>query len=162
MDKLTEYIVEAIKTENTEWKEITLEKAKNANSYNSCLCWCVRSINKAQPIEKMLVRFDQTGPISAEIVPAIPIIKFDDDKLTWLMSAVEFRGWDVDDVDVILTPVSCPYSFSQGKRFLKKDFLGLWPSLKPQVEAAHEVSLIFRAELFNYLTAQMGIEDCAK
>jgi hypothetical protein len=162
MDKLTEHIVKAVKTDNTEWKEITSEKAKNANSYNPCLCWCVKSINKAQPIEKMLVRFDQTSPISVEIVPAVPIIKFDDDKLTWLMSAVEFRGCDVDDVDVILTPAGCLNSFSQRKRFLKKDFLGLWPSLQPQVEAAHEVSLIFRVELFNYLSAQVGIEDCAK
>jgi hypothetical protein len=162
MDKLTEYIVEAVKTENTEWKEITLEKAKNANSYDSCLCWCVRSTNKAQPIEKMLVRFDETGPISAEIVPAIPVIKSDDDTLTWLMSAVEFRGWDVDDVDVILTRIDRPYALYNQKRFLKKDFLRLWPSLEPQVEAAHEVSLIFRAELFHYLTAQVGIKDCAK
>ncbi|KPQ31036.1 MAG: hypothetical protein HLUCCA11_24470 [Phormidesmis priestleyi Ana] len=159
MDKLTEYISEAVKTENTEWKEIALEERKDADS---CLCWCVRSINKAQPIEKILVRFDQTGPVSAEIVPAIPVIKLDDNTLTWLMSAVEFRGEDVDDVDVILTPIDGLYNFHNQKRFLKEDFLRLWPSLKLQVEAAHEVSLIFRSELFHYLSVQVGIKEYAK
>jgi hypothetical protein len=160
MDKLTKHISEAVKKDITEWKEVTLEEVKK--SYDSGLCWCVRSTNKAQPIEKMLVRFAEIGPVSAEIIPAIPIIKSDDDTLTWLMSAVELWGWDVDDADVILTPVGHPYIFSEKKRFLMKDFLRLWPSLAPQIEAAREVSLIFRNELFHYLTAQVGIGDCAK
>jgi hypothetical protein len=161
MDKLTKHISEAVKKDITEWKEVTLEAVKK-RSYDSCLCWSVRSTNKDQPIEKMLVKFAEIGPVSAEIIPAIPIIKSDDDTLTWLISAVELWGWDVDDADVILTPAGRSHISSDQKRFLIKDFLRLWPSLKPQVEAACEVSLIFRNELCHYLSAQVSIEDCAK
>lgn len=152
MDKLTEHILQAIKTMNTEWKEIALEES---NKDDPCFLWRVRSTNKDQPIKEITVRFDETGPVSAEIVPAIPVIKSADDALTWLFSSVEFWGWEVDDVDVILMPIGRLRTSCKQKHFSKADFLKLWPSLEPQVKAAHEVSLIFREEIFNFLKVQV-------
>lgn len=158
MDKLTDYIIRYAEKEKTEWREITLEKVDR----DSLLCWCVKSTNEYQPIDKILVRYASLGPISARIIPAVTVIDSEDSDQRWTISSVEFWGEQVDDVDVILKQTGCAYLLSKDQRFSKADFLNLWPHFKDQVTAAHEVTLIFRVALLQCLTTQVGIEDCVK
>lgn len=155
MDRLTEHLSNALQSEPTEWKKLKVEKRKE-RAYSDEIVWSIGSVDEEQTIEKVLVRFEETGPIAAEFVPPIPVIEASDiSPLAWSFLAVEFCGSEVDDINIVLTPAGYTNSLHKKVRYSKRDFLNFWPHLQKKVDDAHNISLLFRVEIVKFLRAQI-------
>jgi len=60
-----------------------------------------------------------------------------------------------------LKTLSCHFSTAPEQRFGNLEFINMYPRLKNEVTEAHEVCLVVRDVLFNFLAAQFAITEAA-
>ena len=157
MNKLTQKVLDELNSENAKWTELTVEKVEP----DCCghIIWRLKKLNNSQSGKDLYVRYDVHGTVSVGNFPDITVMDSDIDDEKWMLSTVEHWGWAVDDVHVVLKQKS--QNFSNEQRFGNLEFISMYPRLEDEVTEAHEVCLVVRDVLFNFLAAQFAIAKAA-
>lgn len=157
MDKLTQKVLDELKSENAKWTELTVEKVEP----DCCghIIWRLKGLSDSQSGEDLSVRYDVHGTVSVGNFPNITVMDSDIDDERWILSTVEYWGWEVDDVHVVLKQKRS-YSHKE-QRFGNLEFVSMYPRLDARVTEAHEICLVVRDVLFNFLAAQFAIAETA-
>lgn len=155
MNKLTQKVLDELKSENAKWTELTVEEVKPGCC--GYIIWRLKGLNDAQSVEDLSVRYDVHGTVSVGKFPDITVMDSDVDDEKWVLSTVEYWGEEVDDVHVVLKQKARYCSYEQ--RFGNLQFVRMYPRLKARVTEAHEVCLVVREVLFDSLAAQFAIAE---
>lgn len=157
MDKLTKKVLDELRSENAKWTDLTVEKVEPDCSGH--IIWRLKGLTDSQGEEYLSVRYDIHGTVSVGSFPNTVVMDSDVDEERWVLSTIEHWGWEVDDVHVVLKQKS-RYS-SHEQRFGNLEFVRMYPRLEARVTEAHEVCLVVRDVLFNFLAAQFAIAATA-
>lgn len=155
MNKLTQKVLDELKSENAKWTELTVEEVKPGCC--GYIIWRLKGLNDSQSVEDLSVRYDVHGTVSVGKFPDITVIDSDVDDEKWVLSTVEYWGEEVDDVHIVLKQKARYCSYKQ--RFGNLQFVRMYPRLKARVTEAHEVCLVVREVLFDSLVAQFAIAE---
>lgn len=155
MNKLTQKVLDELKSENAKWTELTVEEVKPGCC--GYIIWRLKGLNDSQSVEDLSVRYDVHGTVSVGKFPDITVIDSDVDDEKWVLSTVEYWGEEVDDVHIVLKQKARYCSYKQ--RFGNLQFVRMYPRLKARVTEAHEVCLVVREVLFDSLAAQFAIAE---
>lgn len=157
MDKLTQEVLNALKSKNAKWTELTVQEVKPSG--RGRIIWRLKGLNDSQQEENLFVRYDAHGTVSVGKFPNVVVIDSDVDEERWVLSTLEHWGREVDDVHVVLKQKARYSSYEQ--RFGNLEFVRLYPRLEARVTEAHEVTLVVRDVLFEFLAAQFAIAETA-
>lgn len=157
MNKLTQKVLDELKSENAKWTELTVEKVEPGCC--GYVIWRLKGLNDSQNEENLSVRYDVHGTVSVRKFPDITVMDSDIDDEKWMLSTVEHWGQEVDNVHVVLKQ-KARYCFRE-QRFGNLEFISMYPRLEARVTEAHEVCLVVRDVLFNFLAAQFVVAKTA-